>query len=246
MLKWLRAFGRKVRKAIRATRSKNEIRLLALGLTASSEHAGTLKRISNLTTIVDIGANKGQFLLEALRWHPKAKYIVFEPLPEECAAITRCFNALEVYPFALGAKDQATVLNVSAASDSSSLLEQTDRQSENFPWAKSTQKILVTMKRLDSVLAAAAIVRPAFCKIDVQGYELEVLKGFGELIDCFDYFVIELSNVPFYEGQCNTADVISFLNQRSFIVADILNLYRHEGVCLQADFLFVRNKALKT
>ena len=52
--------------------------------------------------------------------------------------------------------------------------------------------------------------------IDVQGMELEVLRGFGDLLKHIDCANIECSRVPVYEGEASAGDVIMFMNEHGF------------------------------
>ena len=99
----------------------------------------------------------------------------------------------------------------------------------------------IPVRRLDHVLDRSALTGPVICKIDVQGFELNVLRGFGELLDAVDYLIVELTNIPFYEGAPNSADVVSFLADRGFKILGIYAMYMQRGVSLQADFLFGRD-----
>ncbi len=232
----------KIKKAFRAFFWKRDLRALRCGVAASLEHSVCLRKLPNIKTIIDMGANKGQFALEATKWHD-ATVIAFEPLKRERELTKFIFadrDRFTVHPFALGNADGEADFHVSAASDSSSVLDQTNLQTDHFPETQNKHIEKVEIRRLDHVVDQKDLHHPVLGKIDVQGYELSVLEGFGDLIDTFDYLIIELSNVSFYAGAPNSAVVISYLSARGFHIENIYNMYRKEGVCLQADFLFAR------
>ena len=80
---------------------------------------------------------------------------------------------------------------------------------------------------------------PALLKIDVQGYELEVLKGCADLLASFKYVLIEGSYVELYEGQALKDEIIQYLDLAGFEFVERQNLMRnkqHEPI--QADFFF--------
>ena len=235
----------KIRKAVRALSWARDRRALMYGTAASVEHFACLKQLSTVQTVLDIGANKGQFILEAIKWHPDARIIAFEPQGAERGVMTRVLagvSGVTVYPFALGCEDSRVPFHISASPDSSSILRQTPLQAQSFPGTRNAAEEEVLVKRLDHVLDRSELIGPLLCKIDVQGYELNVLKGFGDLIDAVDYLIVELSNAPFYEDAPNSADVIAFLAARRFQIFAIYNMYMSGGLCLQADFLFARNR----
>lgn len=233
----------KIRKALRALLWSRDRYALLHGVAASLEHTAALKSLPPISTIIDIGANKGQFILEAIKWHPEARIIVFEPLSSERIVMERVLSGvrnLSIEPIALGSENRNSSFYVAGAADSSSLLKQTPLQSQAFPGTANVATESVVIKRLDSVLHAPMIASPVLCKVDVQGYELNVLKGFGDLIRAVDYLIIELSNAPFYDGASNSAEVIAFLAAEDFQILGIYNVYTKDGVGLQADFLLAR------
>ena len=85
------------------------------------------------------------------------------------------------------------------------------------------------------------IQRPAFLKIDVQGYELEVLKGSCDVLDCIDLVYVECSFIELYAGQALAHHVIEWLLPYGFSLSAIYNLSTdRQGQAVQADFLFSR------
>lgn len=235
----------KLRKAFRALAYERDRRALLKGVVGSLEHSAVLRALPIARTILDIGANKGQFILEAVKWHPDAKFIAFEPLSTERSLLERVLHGLPqltIYPFALGSEEGVVELQVSASADSSSILEQTPLQSTLFPGTQNVDRETISVRRFDRVLDAATLVGPVICKIDVQGYELNVLQGFGNLLDSIDYLIVELTNVPFYEGAPNSAEVIAFLAAQGFKIMGMYNMYMPETLCLQCDVLFSKTE----
>ena len=234
----------KIRKALRGLAYARDRRALTRGIAASLEHSVVLRSLPSAGTILDIGANKGQFILEAIKWHPEANLIAFEPLGSERASmeyVLAGLSRLKIHPVALGQEDTTAQFHVSASADSSSILNQTPLQAETFPGTENAAHVEIPVRRLDHVLDGSALTRPVICKIDVQGFELNVLLGFGELLDAVDYLIVELTNIPFYEGAPNSADVVAFLAARGFKILGIYAMYLRRGVSVQADFLFGRN-----
>ncbi|PSO25965.1 hypothetical protein C7G41_28715 [Bradyrhizobium sp. MOS002] len=214
------------------------------GVAASFEHSHVLKKLPSAGTIIDVGANRGQFILEAIKWHRKANVIAFEPLASERSLLHYAmsgFSNLTVHGVALGDQDASAHFHVSSSADSSSLLEQTILQRKTFPGTENVGQLKVAVRRFDQIIDPATLTGPVICKIDVQGYELNVLRGFGEIVDDVDYWIIELTNRPFYRGAPNSADVIAYLAARGFGIMGIYNMFEQDGLGLQADFLFSRN-----
>jgi FkbM family methyltransferase len=234
----------KIIKAARAFVHAQDRRALLQGVVASYEHSTVLAGLPSASTVIDIGANKGQFILEAIKWHPDAQYIAFEPLKTERAVMARVLKGIKhltIHPIALGAAECRVPIYVSAAPDSSSVLRQAPLQSECFPGTHNIGLEEIVMRRCDVVIGRSQLRAPVVCKIDVQGYELNVLQGFGGLLQSVDYLIVELTNAQFYDGAPNSAEVIAFLAAHGFRVAGLYDMYIKDGICLQADFLFHRN-----
>jgi hypothetical protein len=78
-------------------------------------------------------------------------------------------------------------------------------------------------------------------KIDVQGYELDVLRGAGDRIAVVDEVFVEASFAQLYTGQPLAAEVITYLDRCGLRLVDVFGVARDaDGIALQADFLFRR------
>ena len=132
-------------------------------------------------------------------------------------------------------------MHVSASADSSTLLPISDRQSELFPGTEEIGTADVVAGPLDAYVARDRIAAPAMLKIDVQGFELEVLRGSESLLAVFQYVCVEASFEALYEGQALISDVAAFLEGRGFVEAGRFNIaHTADGAPIQADFLFQR------
>ncbi len=208
---------------------------------ASAEHLASLSSLA-FETVVDIGANVGQFALLARRLFPQARIVSFEPLPAPAATFRGVFAAdgrVTLHECAIGPGRQQATMHLSAALDSSSLLPIGSAQVQNFPGTAETGIAEVSVRPLPDLVDRSTLARPALLKIDVQGFELQALQGCESLIDCFDFVYCEASFVELYEGQAYAADVIDWLRTRGFRLVGVFNLtLTRRGACLQADFLF--------
>ncbi len=208
---------------------------------ASVEHESALSGL-DCRTVIDIGANKGQFSLMARHLFPKANIVAFEPLPGP-AGIFRAVFALDtnvlLHSVAIGTRSGQQVMHVSARDDSSSLLPIGDAQSRIFPGTQESSVTTVETDRLANLIPLATIRKPALLKLDVQGYELEALQGSEELLDQFAWIYCECSFLPLYEGQSMADEVIAWLREHAFKLTGVYNMaYDDRGKSVQADFLF--------
>lgn len=127
----------------------------------------TLKRDSNC---IDVGAHSGFFLRQFLEFAPAGRHLAFEPIPALAAELRQKFPGVEVHGYALSDQEgQATFHYVPELPGWSGL------RSQPYPVATHPQMIPVELRRLDHLITESTPI--AFIKIDVEGAELEVLRG---------------------------------------------------------------------
>lgn len=208
---------------------------------AGVEHKAALSR--PLKTVVDIGANRGQFALAA-RAFKNCKVISFEPLPDVAAIFRKVFtadSAVKLHIAAIGEKAGTKLMHLSARDDSSSLLEIGEGQVDVFPGTQEVGTLEVRVGTLDEFLARDEIIQPALLKLDVQGFELHALAGCKSLIDNFDYIYCECSFVELYKDQKLAGDIIDYLRNLGYSLDGVFNpLCGRDDNCIQADLLFRR------
>jgi hypothetical protein len=129
----------------------------------------------------------------------------------------------------------------SGREDSSSLLPIGDMMPEIFPGTQAVGSEEVPVAPLTDFLTPAEFVGRSLLKIDVQGYELEVLKSAEPLLKLFDRIYVEASFARLYDGQPLADEVITYLQDRGFRIAGFMNPSFHpaSGEAIQADMLFV-------
>jgi FkbM family methyltransferase len=206
----------------------------------SAEHRHVLVR--DLATIIDIGANRGQFALACREWAANAKVKSFEPLSGPAKIYRKLFasdpNAI-LYESAIGLRNGSSLMHISARDDSSSLLPIAPLQTEKYPGTDEVGITEVRIAPLSVFLGAEEILAPAMLKLDVQGYELEALAGCEPLLRRFEWVYCECSFVELYSGQKMAHEVIEWLSARGFVLFGVFNTsYDADGQAIQADFLF--------
>jgi FkbM family methyltransferase len=219
--------------------------LLRHQVAASTEHDPVLRTL-DCKTVVDIGANRGQFALAA-RWaFPSARILSFEPLPAPASCYRRVFasdDRANLRRIAIAPQRGQTSIHVSGRDDSSSLLPIGQRQAVTFPGTSEVRTELIDMAPLDSLVSADDIQAPALLKLDVQGFELQALQGCKPLLDRFAYVYVECSFIELYTGQALAHEVVSWLQARGFRLLGTHNMTRDaSGRNVQADFLFTATR----
>jgi FkbM family methyltransferase len=210
---------------------------------ASTEHDHVLEGLG-LDTVVDIGANRGQFGLCARRLFPTAQIFSFEPLQAPAQTFRKVFHndsRTQLINKAIGAESGSSAMHVSRWDVSSSLLPFAQAQHDNFPFTEESRRETVATARLTECLDSAAIAGKALLKLDVQGFELAALQGCADLLDRFAFVYVEASFIELYVGQALADDVVAFLHSKRFKLICVANLSTGASKRpIQADFLFQR------
>lgn len=217
---------------------------LCLGVAPSLEHRAILRAIKP-DLLLDVGANRGQFSLMAREVYPGLRIEAFEPLPAEASVYRRVFagrSGVVLHPVALGEVPCTAELHVSRRADSSSLLPIGEMQTKLFPHTEEVGTHQVQVVLLDSMPAQWESARNALLKIDVQGFELSVLRGARRALKHCANVYAECSEMPLYTGQALYPDIAVFLETEGFTFTRRANEQWVDGRLVQADYLFTRVK----
>ena len=191
--------------------------------------------------IVDVGADRGLWTEDCLMVFPEADYFLVEPLSENepfLAEIGRTRNHVDYYVGALGAEPGRLALY--AHRDQSSFLP-----SEYANAADCTTRD-VEVRTLDSFLEEGRIRPPDLIKADVQGFELQVLKGAKHCLESTELLLLEVSYQQIYEGSPLAHEVISFVGELGFAIYDICTYSQRplDGELAQSDILFAKAESV--
>lgn len=218
--------------------------LLDHGVAAGVEHCVVLRQLGEVRSIVDIGANQGQFALAVRHQFPEASILSFEPLPAPVAAYRAVFandQKTTLHEAAIGPEPGQTVMHLSVRHDSSSLLPISAAQNAHFPGTGPAGTTLVTVGPLPDYIAPAEIEPPALLKLDVQGFELQALAASESLLPLFSWVYAECSFIELYDGQALADEVVAWLRQRGLALSGVYNLVGdNAGRPIQVDALFAR------
>ncbi len=230
-------------------KSQNALKaLFKYHVAASVENSSMLRQLipDSIKTIIDIGANRGQFSLAARMYFPDSQIFAFEPLEEAAEVFRKVFKNdthINFHETAIGPGEIDMLMHISRADDSSSLLPITSRQNELFPGTAEKGTRIVKVSPLGRFIDAEDIRQPALLKLDVQGFEAQVLEGCRSLLPSFDYIYAECSFVELYSGQTLADGVIDYLRDAGFVFCGVYNLTNdRNGIPIQGDFLFRRKE----
>lgn len=192
----------------------------------------------------DIGANAGTWTCLLKSLYPAARVEAFEPLDRFAADFARwtCTwpGDIRLHRLALGDCLGQATLHVTDFADASSLLPLSDAGRAEFK-VVPTSTVTVPVARLDDLLASGAVAPPDLIKLDVQGFELAVLRGGETALASARAVLCEVSTRAFYDGQALFGDVLSHLEARGFRLHALGANLEPGAPFAQADALFLRS-----
>ena len=206
----------------------------------------------DIQTIIDCGANNGQFAKLSLKLFPLAKLYCFEPMEtafEELNLWAKTQNdRIKCFKLALGDFEGEIEMHLhDNHSPSSSILETTPNAHRLYPQTKKQSIQKVRISSLDVALKPYLSEMPKniLIKLDVQGYEDRVLNGSQEVIKKASACILEISLDPLYEGQANFYHLTNFFSEMNYLYAGNLDqVYDEDGRVIYFDALFI-NKGVK-
>ena len=196
-------------------------------------------------TIIDVGANVGQFSIAASRMFPDSKIWAFEPVPDSFEILSKHLGKspqVHLQQCAIGAANESMEININTHRHSSSLLAIGEAHSVAFPFAREEGKVLVDVKTLDSIKNQFDFMPPVLLKVDVQGFEAQVIRGAVKVLQHVDMVVIETSFQPMYVGEMTFLELGNLMAHEGFEFVGPLDWLPHPktGEVLQMDALFKR------
>lgn len=162
-------------------------------------------RQRSVHTILDVGANIGQFAGRCFESGWRSKLVSFECLKEAHDYLEEVSAGNENWKIApraaIGSSVGATKVNLASNSQSSSLLPVATAPHRSAPNAVYIEQQEVTIETLDRPVPQMGLTAPFLLKMDVQGFEAEVLKGASKTLSATAIIYTEMSLVPLYEGE---------------------------------------------
>ncbi len=191
----------------------------------------------------DIGANAGTWTCLLKSLYPAARVEAFEPLDRFAADFARWTSAwpgdIRLHTLALGDHPGHATLHITDFADASSLLPLAEAGRAEFKVAPAAT-VTVPVARLDDLLASGAAAPPDLVKLDVQGFELAVLRGGENALASARAVLCEVSTRAFYDGQPLFGDILIHLEARGFRLHALGANVEPGAPFAQADALFLR------
>ena len=204
----------------------------------------------NIDTVLDVGANIGQYGSELRNIGFNGKIISFEPTSDafkKLEKLAKNDKNWDVHNFSLGDFDGETEINIAKNSVSSSMLESLPQLTLSAPDAKFINKETITVKKIDSIFDELDLKnKNIYLKIDTQGYENMVINGAKNSLTQIIGIQIEMALIPTYEGAITFEEMIEKLKSFNFNTTSIESGYydKNTGKLLEVDGVFFKNDSL--
>lgn len=201
----------------------------------------------DIQTVIDVGANRGQTGLSLREFGFGGRIISLEPLAAPFALLEGAAARDDKWTAIRGAAATAAgtaSINVSRNLASSSFLSITSSSTDSAPETATEGSETVDLMRLDELEEIRVAAAPLMLKLDVQGFELEALKGATGILDGVRLIEAEVSIVELYDGQPLIADVLDHTRSIGFdlIALDPGFIDRRDGANLQFNATFGRKQ----
>ncbi len=235
-----------IKNSVRKTLEAFNIHLISSPEPKINKYHQDLLGKVGINTVVDVGANRGQFGLKLMREGFKGRVISFEPLSDvynDLLSASAKFANWKVYDrCAIGSEEGEIEINVSENMVSSSIYPILETCTAASPTATIIKQEKVKIHRLDNVLKFDKSDK-VHLKIDVQGYEKEVLDGAKGILEAVLSLELELSLIPLYEGAIEPEVLLAEIKRNGFSPVAYVSAFndKKSGGILQLDGLFVKN-----
>lgn len=248
--RWARAaLGRAGLRVVRSDAALTPPQRLPVGDTRAF-FEGLAARGFAPASVLDVGAHRGEWSRTARAVFPRARFVLVEPQREwagdlerfcaetaGAAAVAAETGRAEWIAAAAGAEAGERVLAVDPAGGGSSLLPGAEGAA-----AMGAEARTVPVVTLDSLYAGGARPLPELVKIDVEGMELEVLRGASSLLGTAEIFVIEAALFRYRPEQASFAELVAFMADRGYLPYDFPWFLRRplDGALGLCDVAFAR------
>ena len=192
------------------------------------------------TGVVDVGANYGNWTAMAAQIFPDSKIIMIEPQEELQRYLSEIANSnekIDLISSAVGSRHGEEIQTIWEDLSGSSFLPKI----EDHLLASGRQRV-TSMTTLDSILDLRPDFTPSLVKLDIQGYELEALRGGERLFGQAEIFIVEVSLFEFMPAQPIANEIVKFFADRDYYLYDIVGFLRRpsDGALGQVDLAFAK------
>ena len=204
----------------------------------------------DINTVIDVGANIGQYGLYLKKNGFKGRIISFEPIREtflKLEEVAKNYPNWDVFNCALGEKEEKKKMHIAGKSgetDFSSFLSPNSRAFEDFSIRSTESLNEILIKVLGNLVDELGIDSKSkiHLKMDTQGYDLNVFKGAGSILNFVVSMQSEISFVPVYDGMPSFVDSLKCFTEKGFKVSGIYPVSRSKDklYLVESDAILVK------
>jgi FkbM family methyltransferase len=189
-----------------------------------------------INIVYDIGAHKGRWTKQHASLLPNANFYLFEANKEHAEKLKS--RGYRTFIGVLSSDGEPAKFYKKAGTGDSLYRENTPAYSED-------SFEVVTTRTLSQVAISENLPKPDFIKLDVQGAEIDILKGAGELLDSCSLLLAECPIVPYNLGAPELNEYLTYFKSKGFSPLRITEQHSNKGSLLQIDILFLKNSVRK-
>ncbi len=183
--------------------------------------------------------------LKSAQKYSDMKIYSIEPLREPFQKLNERFKNdknFQSFNIAIGAKTEKKNINRNEFNASSSLLSLSNEHKLNFPTAVMEFPEEIAVSSFNDALDVSSIPRPYLVKIDVQGYEKQVIEGSYDLLRNAECLIVEVTFRELYNTQPLFPEIYALILEFGFVYHGALDVLRSpiDGLVLQEDAIFLR------
>ena len=242
----LRSMLRRVLPAPARARIKELLGMPATQLNPDWEVLRLIGPVDRKHVVLDVGAHHGWFFHCWLDWCPQGEVYAFEPTEESFAQMQKNYGSdprVHLAQVGVGSEKGELQFNILADSQVSNSFLPPRQEAWNAieygTGAVSQRSVPVTT--LDDYCLEREINQVYLLKIDVQGFEMEVLKGAASVLPRTDYVFVEAGIQRLYDGAPSFAEVCLFMESHGFHLMHMRAWHRGNRVLVETDMIFRRN-----
>lgn len=198
----------------------------------------------NCRAVLDVGANRTFWSRTAIRYFPEAKFYLIEPqqeLENELQRFCREHESASYFLTGVGSKKEDQIITIWDDLAGSSFMPEV-----KDALLQQGKQRSVSVTTIDTLIQEEGMEMPDLIKMDIQGYELEALRGANLTFGETKAYILEVALYEFMEGMPVFDEVIGFMRNQGYVVYDFGGFLRRpsDGALSQCDICFVKEQGL--